>query len=39
MDAKETFMSPMAHILPGGVQRVKLFILDLVQIDQKEGEW
>ena len=38
MDAKEVFMNPMAHILPGGVHRVKKFIQDLVQLDQREGE-
>ena len=38
MDAKEMFMYPMARLLPEGVKRVKVFIQELVQIDQKEGE-
>ena len=38
MDAKEAFMNPMAHLLPTGVSRVKRFVQDLVQIDQKEGK-
>ncbi len=37
MDAKEAFMNPMAHLLPLGVKRVKIFIQDLVQIDQRDG--
>lgn len=31
-------MNPMAHLLPQGVLRVKRFIQDLVQMDQREGE-
>ena len=38
MEAKEPFMHPMNCLMPDGVARVKTFILDLVQIDQKEGE-
>lgn len=38
MDAKEAYMHPMAYLLPKGVERVKLFIQQLVQIDQKEGQ-
>ena len=38
LDAKEMYMSPMAHILPTAVRRLKEFIQSLVQIDQKDGE-
>lgn len=38
LDAKEIYMAPMAHLLPKGVHRVKCFINELVQLDQKEGE-
>jgi hypothetical protein len=31
-------MAPMTHLLPGGVKRIKAFIEDLVQIDQRDGE-
>lgn len=37
MDAKETYMQPMSAILPDGVCRVKEYIQDLVQIDQRQG--
>ena len=36
---KEPFMSQMSFLLPDSVQRLKEFILELVQIDQKNGEW
>ena len=39
MDAKEKYMMHMSSMLPGGVKRVKEFILDLVQIDQSDGVW
>ena len=38
MDAKEPFMHPMSAALPRGVQKVKEFIQDLVQIDQRNSE-
>ena len=38
MDAKEPFMQPMSATLPGGVLKVKEFIQDLVQIDQRNSE-
>ena len=38
MDAKEPFMQPMSAILPTGVRRIKEFIQDLVQIDQRSSE-
>ena len=37
MEAKEPFMHPMNFLMPESVARVKSFILNLVQIDQKEG--
>lgn len=37
MEAKEPFMHPMNFLMPESVQRVKSFIEELVQIDQKEG--
>ncbi len=38
MDAKEPYMQPLGYILPRSVERIKDFIQQLVQIDQKEGE-
>ena len=37
MEAKEAFMHPLNFIMPASVVRVKSFIEELVQIDQKEG--
>ncbi len=37
MDAKEAYMHPMSAILSNGVQRVKEYIQDLVQLDQRQG--
>jgi len=37
MDVKEVCMKPMSDILPNGVKRLKMFIQELVQIDQQEG--
>ena len=37
MEAKEQFMHPLNFLMPDSVARVKTFILNLVQIDQKEG--
>lgn len=37
MDAKEGYMQPMNPVLPDGVGRLKVFIQDLVQVDQKTG--
>jgi len=34
---KEVCMKPMSDILPNGVKRLKMFIQELVQIDQQEG--
>ncbi len=37
MDAKEAYMHPMSAILANGVKRVKEYIQDLVQLDQRHG--
>ncbi len=37
MDAKEAYMQPMSAVLADGVRRVKEYIQDLVQLDQKQG--
>ena len=37
MEVKEPFMHPMNFLMPESVARIKSFILNLVQIDQKEG--
>ena len=37
MEAKEPFMHPMNFLMPESVARIKTFIQNLVQIDQKEG--
>jgi len=36
MDAKEAYMHPMSAVLASGVRRVKIFIQDLVQLDQRQ---
>ena len=38
IDAKEKYMVAIAPILPNGVRRIKEYILDMVQIDQRNGE-
>ncbi len=37
MDAKEAYMQPINPVLPEGVRRIKEFVQDLVQVDQKRG--
>ena len=37
IDAKEKYMVAIAPILPDGVKRIKTYILDMVQIDQRIG--
>ena len=39
IDAKEKYMVAIAPILPHGVKRIKEYILDMVQIDQRNGKW
>lgn len=39
MDAKEAYMHPMSAILANGVERVKEYIQDLVQLDQRHGTY
>ena len=38
MDAKEACMKPMSEILPMSVVRLKTFVQEILQIDQKTGE-
>ena len=38
IDAKEQYMTAIAPILPEGVKKIKVYIQDMVQIDQKNGE-
>ena len=38
IDAKERYMVAIAPILPPGVKRIKEYIQDMVQIDQRSGE-
>ena len=38
IDAKEQYMTAIAPILPEGVKRIKEYIQDMVQIDQKNGK-
>lgn len=38
IDAKEQYMVAIAPILPEGVTRIKRYIQDMVQIDQRNGE-
>ena len=38
MDAKEACMKPMSEILPRSVERLKTFVQEILQIDQKTGE-
>ena len=37
IDAKELYMSAIASILPRGVKRIKEYIQNMVQIDQRIG--
>ena len=39
IDAKEQYMTAIAPILPDGVRRIKEYIQDMVQIDQRNGEY
>ena len=38
MDAKEACMKPMSEILPRSVERLKTFVQEILQVDQKTGE-
>ena len=37
IDAKEQYMVAIAPILPNGVKKIKEYIQDMVQIDQRSG--